>query len=854
MALLHRHRLAPRAVDAQFWPEVARLTQAWLNGQGVAVADAIVLLPYAELLPHARLAFAGQAGWQPRIETTQTLTASLPPGPSGAEGMLALDVARDRLLLAAAWDSQTWSADWRDRQGQRQAIAAVVDLAHDLVRASRTLTPAQRDAYWANAQALLPLSSGPGALERRLARWAVELAQGAPAPHSDALFTLRPSAWVWLQCGGEDRLIETLTQNGNEVPALCWNADDPGDTPFDAGGNPPQRWVCADFEQEAQACAQQVSSDVEQGRSPVALIALDRLLVRRVRALLARDVTLRVHDETGWTLSTTRAGARVMSSARAARPQATRDEQLEALKLAAADAADEAASLDVLECAWRRRRTPSDAATGAWEMGLARLAPLHSPQRRPLSAWQQTMSDVLTSQGLRDDAADPAVQAVLTVLRPKPSSAGAAADGLLDLDGFIDWLDDALEAGRFVPDRGGGAPDVIITPLARAMLRPFGSAVCAGADELRLGRRAPPRPLVPAHALAALALASVEQQASREALAFAQILRLPTLLLLRRAADAGEALAPSALVERAVLAATRAGRAWPAEVQAQLAARSVTCAAQTRPAPALGALPKRLSVSQIEQLRDCPYRFFAMTILGLQRAEEIEREFGPSDWGQWLHDVLHRFHERRATDPQPDADRALLDDCAAQVSAESGQDVATLLPWHSAFELLAPAYLDWQRKRDATGWRYAQGELSVVAEVQEWALSVKGRLDRIDSAQDALQVIDYKTGDVSKLKDKVKHPLEDTQLALYGLLAQAAGEVRGRDLRASYLRLGEREMPSEHKHADLAATIEHTRTGLAADFAMIRAGVGLRAIGEEPVCNWCEARGLCRRDHWDKMA
>ena len=37
---------------------------------------------------------------------------------------------------------------------------------------------------------------------------------------------------------------------------------------------------------------------------------------------------------------------------------------------------------------------------------------------------------------------------------------------------------------------------------------------------------------------------------------------------------------------------------------------------------------------------------------------------------------------------------------------------------------------------------------------------------------------------------------------------------------------------------------------IAAERARIEAGAALPALGEGPVCDTCEARGLCRRDHW----
>jgi ATP-dependent helicase/nuclease subunit B len=38
--------------------------------------------------------------------------------------------------------------------------------------------------------------------------------------------------------------------------------------------------------------------------------------------------------------------------------------------------------------------------------------------------------------------------------------------------------------------------------------------------------------------------------------------------------------------------------------------------------------------------------------------------------------------------------------------------------------------------------------------------------------------------------------------------------------------------------------------GVAIDITRLREGAGLRALGEGSVCEWCDVRGLCRRDDW----
>ena len=45
-------------------------------------------------------------------------------------------------------------------------------------------------------------------------------------------------------------------------------------------------------------------------------------------------------------------------------------------------------------------------------------------------------------------------------------------------------------------------------------------------------------------------------------------------------------------------------------------------------------------------------------------------------------------------------------------------------------------------------------------------------------------------------------------------------------------------------------TLRELVDGLAHDFERLRRGAALLALGEGVQCDRCDARGLCRRDHW----
>jgi ATP-dependent helicase/nuclease subunit B len=857
MSPIASDRLDEDPVDRHFWPAVAERVRQWLSAQGVSPRDAVVMLPYAGLLPVAREAFAQLGGWQPRIETTQTLAASLAPVGPTPSGEITFDSATDGLTAGVLLRSQATGAAWarRDPRGFASAVAAVVRTAHTLLRGVHQRAPAARAAYWAGVREAMGPATGPGASERWLARVALEWAASADAPIADILWAWRPAAWIALQAGGRDALVDRLLAAARDraVPVLLLDADPPVNAPFDAAAclTPPRRLRCAGLEEEAQAATLAVLEALDRGQSPVALIAQDRLVVRRMRALLERaQVTL--HDETGWALSTTRAAARLMALLRAAAHSAGRDALLDWLK---ADASD-AAALAVLESQWRRGGDIDGAAEALQRRAQDGLQALRGSVRRTLARWLSSLQAAAPNllQALADDAAGRQLLAALH-LDGLPAGAAwlAAVEATsLDLGEFTAWVDDVLEVASFVPPAQPKA-SVVITPLERALLRPFGAVVFPGCDEKRLGAAAAQPTLLPEALLREFGLAHAAERHERESAAFAHLLRVPHLTLLRRDTEGGEPLAASALVERAWQVRRRLGQPAPDEQRSTLPRRAVTRAPVSRPAPAATqAVPARLSASAVEALRACPYRFFALNVLGLRESPELEIELEKRDFGTWLHGVLLRFHRDR-----PETDAALSDLQCLIAAADTEQaalalDAAELLPFRAAFDRFAVNYLDWLHARDAEGWRFFSGEVELRCEPSQLGgVVLDGRIDRIDDhpAGGMRQLIDYKTGSLQALKRKVATPLEDTQLAFYAALLGGGGP-----LRATYLALDDRKQPQAVEHPDVQASATALVEGLAHDLARLREGAGLPALGEGSTCDYCEARGLCRRDHWGEVA
>lgn len=889
--------LSPAHTSAAIWDGVARRAAQWLESNGLPARDAVLLLPFAQHLAPARRAWMKLSRWQPRIETTHSLASALGPSALPQADQLTGDAAIDALAARALLRGQSWAESLRaeDPRAHAAAVQRLVEAAHALARAATLRDPSRRAAFWDQGRQALAQQGGVGHLERALLAVALEwAASDGRAPATDALFQLRPSAWLHLQCGGPDLLAAALLASAEAagVPCLRLNADLPLDAVFDAGREARgdlagEAWtgrveqaVCEDFEDLAQCSAASVLDHLAAGRAPVALIAQDRVLLRRVRALLERQ-GLGIQDETGWTLATTAPAAQLMAMLRATRRDATVDEWLAWLKTPLAASLRElggGGSLGALEAHCRRRGWSSPQAVRVdrlppgsarlWEGAREALSALQLRGAQTLAGWIAALQETLQRLGgveqlQRQTAGGPQVLEALWLSKtPWPGSGHEAVLQAAQLTApeFVDWVSQTLEASEFKPPLEGGL-QIMITPLARTMLRPFGAVVLPGADAATLGP-VPPGPALIGDALARqLGLPTGEEKRQALAWQFAQLLRAPAVTLLRRGHLGSEPLAASPLLDRLELALRRDGRVLPHWHDPRLEMALPAAPSDRAAARADGRLPATLSASAVESLRQCPYQFFARVVLGLREAGELEVQADKRDYGTWLHAVLHQFHTERVEQRDPElGDEARLQRAAQDQMRELGLAPAEFLPYSASFARFVPAYLGWLAQREGEGQRFERGEVD--RRVMPWAdvepalagLTLLGRIDRVDGVDGGRLLVDYKTGSVKGLKDKVANPLEDTQLAVYAVLMGSGHAEAAGPLRAQYLALddakGIAEIEHEHVHDTAAVMLD----GLRRDLMAIHGGEALPALGEGVACAYCEMRGLCRRDDWEGAA
>jgi ATP-dependent helicase/nuclease subunit B len=859
------------------WDERLRGVHQWLASRGASPARTVVLVPYAQLMATARQAWARAHpnGFAPRFESSRNWAANLmpfAPGPADWSG----DVARDSLVASAFVDRVTKG---RADTALRSAMASrLVEATRSLAPLAAAIGPEQRGAWGlACQQALLPGLHHPaweGLIATLSITWASNSAYAtdvlwgplaAPGVVADAL--------VVLQGFQQDPLATALARHWGEERSQTWvlqvadGAEGHSGLAGAIGLHP-----CADAEDEAQRAAGCVIRHVQAGRSPVALLANDRLLTRRVSALL-HSAGVAVRDETGWKLSTTFAAAQLMTLLRAADPRASMDDVIDAMKLAPAWAGELAQTLETLArrhgvARWRAALAHPELSPAVPAEWRDLLAGLQAP--RVLPAWLHALGQALSAGGwwaaLLQDAAG---QQMLASLRLHPG-AGAELHALgqqgaqeqassksgphWTLSAFTAWVVEVLEGASFTAPAQMGAP-VVILPMAQQVGRAFAATVVPGCDERSLPTHPEPPAPWSGPQRQALGLPDRESLALAAARAWQALLPNPHLDILWRGQDRGEATLPNAWV----MALQQAGAQVGADPRPEIQLETRT---PERPAPSAAALmPARLSASAYQDLRDCPYRFFALRQLRLLDADELEGEPDQRDMGNWLHAVLRRFHEERGDQrPGRAADTAALERWAQSVSETMGLQTddghAGFLPYQAVWPAMREGYLDWLGEFEAmpgrAGPAFEAAEVERTASAGRWRLL--GKLDRIDaqpSPEGRLAVvIDYKTESRERSWERVKDPLEDTQLAFYAAL------LPEENLRAAYLSISDKRGSGRNAAAllieqpDILLAREALLEGLERDLDRVAAGHAMPALGEGRACEFCAARGLCRRDDW----
>jgi ATP-dependent helicase/nuclease subunit B len=880
---------------AVFWDEVARvvLRNELLTGEAAGAKDLSavrIVVPTMAHVQQLRTAFAAQmtgAFVPPRISTLSAWLALQPPlKPAGdSERLMSLYAA----LRQQAWLKKLFSA----RRNTdllplaRMLLTLCDELTQSLFPLFRTV-PDAADERWQAALAHLSPTARELLSDEAQMVWSIwKSLLDERDPHVISYAQMQRLAgqaneslvWVspvepdafeaaFLQTYGERRtvlpiMLDWRARAMDGAYAIAW--PELSDDALSAGMTleAPAGLSLSEassLEDEAVRGAQTVIDWLVGGKARIAIVAQDRVVARRIRALLER-AQVGVADETGWKLSTTRAAAALAAWFETVAAQADTVSLLDFLKspFVFADVDDKADHVMVMELALRRDNVAGgwnriDAALTAYPAErdliarVARQANAFSGQRKTLAQWVQTTSNTIDALAMRDAlATDHAGAQVLALL----DSIAQDCTAMEQPFSFAEWrafINLQFESTPFTPAETDRR--VVMLPLNGAHLRGFDAVLMVGADADHLPSK-PVETLFFANAVRReLGLATRERRQRQQLRDFAELLLTNgTVVVSWQTHKDGEPNPVSPWIARMQMALDRAGVAPIPKHAVQLRPVTLAHAPAARPAPsAPQLLPAKLSASGYNSFVACPYQFFATRMLGLSAIDELSDMPEKRDYGDWLHQILKTYHETLrdqtvAYEQRIDVMKKISNTVFERELARSAAALGYRARWKKAM----PAYVDWANEREQQGWRFAFGEAKreTTLDWQGGSIMLHGRIDRIDTNEAGERaVLDYKTKDATSLKNRFKQ-LEDHQLAFYGLLSETPVDA------AHYVALElAREKTGDAPAPNYAQWQAALREHIGYSMNAISEGASLPANGIETSCQYCDVRGLCRKGAW----
>ena len=611
------------------------------------------------------------------------------------------------------------------------------------------------------------------------------------------------------------------------------------------------------MEDEAQRAAQTIIDWLHSGKRRIALVPQDRVVARRVRALLERAHIV-VSDETGWKLSTTRAAAVLHSWLALAASGGEVATLLDFLKSPFLFDDDEQAAEQRADI---ERALLAGGISAGWSLMLTALAPLPQASslmeaiarevqrcsgRKTLTEWADVTLGAFEALGMvsamAEDLAGAQVIALLDQIRLQ-------VEQLEQHFSLAEWralVDLQMEQTVFVAPRLDQR--VMMVPLNGTSLRKFDAAIVLGADSDHLPSR-PAETLFFANAVRRELGLSTRESRQRQQLRelAALLLSCPEVVFSWQGWRNGETSTVSPWLQRLELVLDSAARSRLPRHSPRLPRKTLTALPAQMPGPnAPSLIPERLSASGYNSLVVCPYQFFASRMLRLAAADELSELPQKRDYGEWLHQILKLYHDTVREQSVPVSEReACMVNVSDTVFNEVLQKNPAALGYQSRWRKIMNAYVAWANTHEADGWRFGFGE-----QWQERLLSwdggsvmLVGQIDRIDVHDNGERlVLDYKSSKKDKLDNRLK-TRADHQLPFYGLLLEP------RPAAAAYVAIDD-EKPALAEADDYATWRAGLQSQIIANWQAMSAGASLPASGTRKNCERCDVRGLCRKGVW----
>ena len=664
------------------------------------------------------------------------------------------------------------------------------------------------------------------------------------------------------------------------------------------------------FEDLAWEATRCIESHLRAGRTQIALIAQDRLLARRTRALLARLGTgLAIEDETGWKISTTRAAAALhawLELIRSPKAGPTASTLLEFLKnpfidLACVLQTTESATQslvgeleNILQLKQARASWVSfylAVEAGASPEFDARLPILLQKIRERVEYWQQArLQNPLCANALKQllndlqffgmqqqfeqDAAGVQLLAMLQNLGMQQNKLGALR---MPLNEWIILLKTVMEEEVY-RERGGEArARVTIMPLSATRFRQFDAVVMVGCDERQLPSYAE-QPLFFSEALCQT-LGGLDRawQYRQQARDLSQLLTSYSHidLLWQSEGPSGEPLRASSWILRLQTALPKL-KTREASNTVRSGQTKITTMASAKRLPQLP-MPTRMSPSAYRALRSCPYQYYVRSLLGLRKRKGLEEELDASMIGQTLHQILRNFFQELKTTQARDTKRMSepeyrkqwmidhLNHASVQGFAKLVEGDRRLLGPLRDWQKQIPSFIDWQLEREQNDWQFHDAECKVGFEFpftdvhqHEHTIRIEGYADRIDinPNDQTLAILDYKHQSRKRVEERSEQLMDDPQLLMYAKAisdqySRKQGSITELDWVA--LKMDLKKKASTNRTIaieNLSDATNQLEQQLHEDLSAVWSGTPMRAFAPDGTCRYCDARGICRKGMW----
>ena len=545
---------------------------------------------------------------------------------------------------------------------------------------------------------------------------------------------------------------------------------------------------------ESQAIALAIREAIEVPGRTAALVTPDRMLAKRVSALLGRW-GIDADDSAGRPLSQLAPGTLLLAIASAAAEDLSPVSLLALLKhpLVGGEGEERRAWLDhvrELDIALRGPR-PAGGLDGLdrhfeekkcqkhWRPVRAKLASLASALDAPRSIGGFATCLAEAAQQLAGDRA---------WSRPEGRAAAELIARLQALDSglqvsasdAIPLLTQLLDETRIRPAYGGH-PRVFIWGLLEARLQRADLMILGGLNEGVWPALPSPDPWLAPKIRSNLGLPGLEFRIGLAAHDFASALGAPQVLITRARRDSRSPTVASRLWLR--LQAMTGGLAHDTRLErlALVLDDPGTPNPSRRPAPRPSPeqRPKRISVTSVDRLKADPFAFYAQEVLKVRRLDPVDADHSAAWKGTAVHEVLEHWLRDDNCDPDK-----LMARARALIASETIHPMLRAL-WQPRL-MEAIRWIEEEERENQAG-----GRMPIAAERRGEALidgvTLYGKADRIDRLPGGgLAIVDYKTGKAPS-QTAVDEGFS-LQLGLLGLIAEAGGfeRISGRSLAHEY--------------------------------------------------------------------